>query len=112
MWNYIAFEITPKNIRTIILDIITDTDGHTHDNIIIDEKLPINIKTFTFNSGEINNSKKEFNMTNIRLFENEYEFGDAYKQDMYSQVVRNASKLILVDTPKPANDMSFVSPIR
>ena len=51
-------------------------------------------------------------MTNIRLFENEYEFGDVYKQDMYSQVVRNASKLILVDTPKPANDMNFVSPIR
>lgn len=112
LWNYIAFEITPKNIRIVILDTITDTVGHINDNIIMDEKLPINIKTFSFNSGEINNSKKDFNMTNIRLFENEYEFGDAYKQDMYSQVVRNASKLILVDTPKPANDMSFVSPIR
>ena len=111
-WNYIAFEITPKNIRIIILDTLTDATGHTYDNLIMDEKLPINIKTFSFNSAVINNVKTEFNMTNIRLFENEYEFGDAYKQDMYSQVVRNASKLILVDTPKPANDMSFVSPIR
>ena len=112
LWNYIAFEITPKNIRTIILDIITDKDGHTHDNTIMDEKIPINIKTFSIDSAALNNPRLEFNMTNIRLFENEYEFGDAYKQDMYSQVVRNASKLILVDTPKPANDMSFVSPIR
>jgi len=94
------------------LDTLTDAIGHTYDNLIMDEKLPINIKTFSFNSVLINNVKTEFNMTNIRLFENEYEFGDAYKQDMYSQVVRNASKLILVDTPKPANDMSFVSPIR
>lgn len=112
LWNYIAFEITPKNIRIIILDIITDKDGHTHDNTIMDEKIPINIKTFSIDSAALNNARLEFNMTNIRLFENEYEFGDAYKQDMYSQVVRNASKLILVDTPKPANDMSFVSPIR
>jgi len=82
------------------------------DRILIDEKLPINIKTFSIDSAALNNVKIGFNMTNIRLFENEYEFGDAYKQDMYSQVVRNASKLILVDTPKPANDMSFVSPIR
>ena len=43
LWNYIAFEITPKNIRIIILDIITDKDGHTHDNTIMDEKIPINI---------------------------------------------------------------------
>ena len=112
LWNYIAFEITPKNIRIVILDTITDTVGHTHDNTIMDEKIPINIKTFSIDSAALNNARLEFNMTNIRLFENEYEFGDAYKQDMYSQVVRNASKLILVDTPKSANDMSFVSPIR
>ena len=78
----------------------------------MDEKIPINIKTFSIDSAALNNARLEFNMTNIRLFENEYEFGDTYKQDMYSQVVRNASKLILVDTPKAPNNMSFKTIVR
>ena len=31
---------------------------------------------------------------------------------MYSMVTRNANKLILVDTPNIANEMTFVSKIR
>lgn len=104
IWNYIAFEISPSSLRIIIVD--------SYNKIITDEKIPINIKTFSFDSAAINNIETYFNITNIRLFENEYELGDAYKQDMYSQVVRNASKLILVDTPKAPNNMSFKSPIR
>ena len=112
-WNYIAFEMSPISVRFLIINSEFSTgEKRIIDRILIDEKLPINIKTFSIDSAALNNVRLGFNMTNIRLFENEYEFGDAYKQDMYSQVVRNASKLILVDTPKPANDMSFVSPIR
>lgn len=112
VWNYIAFEIQPTLLRILLLNTEIDAEHHITNKILIDENLPINIKTFSFDNAAINNVKIPFNMTNIRLFENEYEFGDTYKQDMYSQVVRNASKLILVDTPKPANNMSFVSPIR
>ena len=111
-WNYIAFQILPTYIKVLIVDISKDDTEKINEHIIIDEKIPINIKTFSFNSAMINNTLVDFNMTNIRLFENEYEFGDAYKQDMYSQVVRNASKLILVDTPKAPNNMSFKSQIR
>lgn len=112
-WNYIAVEMSPISVRFLIINPEFSTgEKRIIDRILIDEKLPINIKTFSIDSASLNNVRLGFNMTNIRLFENEYEFGDAYKQDMYSQVVRNASKLILVDTPKPANDMSFVTPIR
>lgn len=112
-WSYFAFEINPTSVRILVVNPeFSSGEKRIIDRILIDEKLPINIKTFSVDSVALNNVRLGFNMTNIRLFENEYEFGDAYKQDMYSQVVRNASKLILVDTPKPANDMSFVSPIR
>lgn len=111
-WNYFALEMSPTSINLLINEIQTDAENTVNENIVINEKIPINIKTFSFNSAYINNVNTDFNMTNIRLFENEYEFGDAYKQDMYSQVVRNASKLILVDTPKAPNNMSFKSPIR
>ena len=49
---------------------------------------------------------------NIRLYENEYALEDNYKLDMYSEVTRNASKLILVDEPNPANKMSFKTKVR
>lgn len=111
-WNYIALQVSPKSINFLIYETIVDALGNTNDNLVADEKIPINIKTFSFDSACINNVNTKFNMTNIRLFENEYEIGESYKQDMYSQVVRNASKLILVDTPKAPNTMSFKSPIR
>jgi hypothetical protein len=55
---------------------------------------------------------KNFHMCNIRLYENKYSIGDTYKVDMYSPITRNASKLILVDTPNTANKMRFISPIK
>lgn len=52
------------------------------------------------------------NMFHIRLYDNEYPLGDTYKEDMYADMTRNASKLILVDSPRPADKMDFVTPIR
>lgn len=111
-WNYIALEIKPSELRVVISELCTDPVQKITDSIVIDETLEMQFEEFSFDYAQINNNGKEINITNIRLFENEYELDDTYKQDMYSQVVRNASKLILVDTPKPANKMSFVSPIR
>ena len=48
----------------------------------------------------------------VVLYENEYESGDMYIQDMYSPVTRNASKLILVDSPNVPNKSMFVSPVK
>ena len=111
-WNYFVMQISPSSIKIIIMDVIIDALGNYEDNLLINEKVPINIKTFTFDQAHINNVGLNFNMTNIRLFENEYDLGETYTQDMYSQVVRNASKLILVDTPKAPNNMSFKTIVR
>lgn len=111
-WNYIAIEIQPTTIRVVIVEAYKNPEGYYFDKLIYDEIIAINTKTFSFDNATITNHYIDFNMANIRLFENEYELGDTYKQDMYSQVVRNASKLILVDIPKPANNMSFKTAIR
>ena len=54
----------------------------------------------------------DFQLCNIRLYENEYEIGNTYKQDMYSPVTRNSSKLILVDSPNVPNKDIFISPVK
>jgi hypothetical protein len=51
-------------------------------------------------------------LCNIRLYENEYEMGDLYIQDMYSPITRNESKLILVDVPNIPNKDIFISPVK
>lgn len=106
-WNYISLELTSTNIKVNLISLFDKKE-----KIVLQETIPINIKTFEIDKVTISNINTKFAISNIRLFENEYEFGDAYKYDMYSQVVRNASKLILVDTPKAPNNMSFKSPIR
>lgn len=111
-WNYLALEISPNHLRTVIMNTFVDPLGNVQDELVIDENTDINIKTFAFDSAAITNIKQDFNLANIRLFENEYEMKDTYKKDMYSQVTRNASKLILVDGPKAPNNMSFKSQIR
>ena len=69
-------------------------------------------ESFDIEYFSIDNMNKNVHMCNIRLYENKYSIGDTYKVDMYSQITRNASKLILVDTPNTANKMRFISPIK
>lgn len=71
-------------------------------------------KTSGFNiSGfKFDNIPNDMYLCNIRLYESEYAMGDNYRYDMYSQVTRNASKLILVDSPQPVNNMQFVSQMK
>ena len=47
-WNYFVMQISPSSIKIIIMDVIIDALGNYEDNLIINEKVPINIKTFTF----------------------------------------------------------------
>ena len=51
-------------------------------------------------------------MCNIRLYESDESLVSKYKIDMYSALTRNASKLIFIDNPLPANRQDFVSPMR
>ncbi|WQJ53513.1 MAG: hypothetical protein [Wendovervirus sonii] len=111
-WNYIAFDITSDNIRTFMIKNKESDKGYKED-IICDINTAINMsKTLEFDNFTIENAGKPCDMCNIRLYGNEYPLDENYKIDMYSATTRNASKLILVDNPNPANKMSFVSPIK
>lgn len=111
-WSYIALDITKSYVRVIIDQLVDSTDGSVKSEIICDQIENINIKTFSFEDATIENAGNNINMCNIRLYENEYALDENYKLDMYSEVTRNASKLILVDNPNPANKMSFKTKVR
>jgi hypothetical protein len=70
------------------------------------------ISDFDVNSMSIENKSKNVLMANIRLYEDSNKLTNEYKQDMFSKVTRNASKLLLVDSPNAANKMSFITPIK
>lgn len=110
-WHYIMIDISPDNIHYIINDLKKSAKSYV-DKIIYDKNIKIENDDFTVNYFSIENMEKDIYMCNIRLYENEYPMGDEYNYDMYSPVVRNASKLIFVDTPNVPNKSMFISPIR
>ena len=79
---------------------------------MFNDTIQYSLDDFTADYFMINNMGVNIDMCNIRLYENEYEMGDLYMQDMYSPVTRNASKLILVDSPNVPNKDIFVSPVK
>ena len=111
-WNYFMLDISPNNIRVVIVGSKQVELNKYADNICTDTT--INFETVDFNVDEfrIENAGADVQMCNIRLYENEYEAGDIYMQDMYSPVTKNASKLILVDSPNVPNKTMFVSPVK
>ena len=111
-WTYFAIDICQSSIRFILLQLTQKTDTSVSSELLVDQTENINIKTFSFNNAAIENMGNNIDICNIRLYENEYALEDNYKLDMYSEVTRNASKLILVDEPNPANKMSFKTKVR
>ncbi len=111
-WHYFMFDISPKNIRIVISRLKKSEYNRLEDYLVIDNNIDINLKDFNIHEFTIENMGNDFQICNIRLYENEYEMKDLYIQDMYSPVTRNASKLILVDTPNIPNKNIFVSPIK
>ena len=111
-WNYFMLDISPSNIRVVIVGSKQVELNKFADNICTDTT--INFETVDFNVDEfrIENAGADVQMCNIRLYENEYEAGDIYMPDMYSPVTKNASKLILVDSPNVPNKTMFVSPVK
>ena len=111
-WHYILFDISPTNIRTIIYRLRKIELNKLYDQLVLDETINIELNNFNVDYFTIENMGNDFQICNIRLYENEYEIGDIYKQDMYSPITRNSSKLILVDTPNVPNKDMFISPIK
>ena len=111
-WNYFMVDLSPDNVRVVIVGTKCGELNKFIDNVNTDTT--VNFETIDFNVDEfrIENAGSDVQMCNIRLYENEYEAGDTYMQDMYSPVTRNASKLILVDSPNVPNKSMFVSPVK
>ena len=111
-WNYFMVDLSPDNVRVVIVGTKRVELNKFIDNVNTDTT--VNFETIDFNIDEfrIENAGSDVQMCNIRLYENEYEAGDTYMQDMYSPVTRNASKLILVDSPNVPNKSMFVSPVK
>ena len=112
-WHYIAADISSGELRIIIIEDQRNENTNKVKQIkIIDKTDIITADSFNIDYFAITNKNTPLNIANIRLYENKYSINDTYKVDMYSQVTRNAGKLILVDTPKAANNMRFISPIK
>jgi len=111
-WHYFAIDISNQNTRVVLVENTSNKAGLLKDKVINDTTIEMTTSNFNFDNATIENKGNKVLMSNIRLYENEYDMGNTWKQDMYSQVTRNASKLILVDVPRPANKQSFITPIR
>lgn len=114
-WHYLAIDFGPSSTRVILAklqDAYNSVDKKVSKSIVIDKTQKFRIENFMFDSLAIENTEQNIQMCNIRLYENEYPVGDTYEMDMYSNVTRNASKLIVVDGPIPVNTMSFISPVK
>lgn len=113
-WCYMAVDMSMNEIRLVLVQL----DRDANDTIIQHERVDSKLKTvsmvsdFEFESLEIDAVDTGLNIRNIRLYENEYPMEDTYRLDMYSEVTRNASKLIVVDGPVPPVEGMFYSPVR
>ena len=114
-WTYIAIDFCYDEIRVVIQQLMENGNHHTKVNELVDETMKSNLTKsgeFSFEKIILSSPSNNINIRNIRLYENEYPMEDTYKQDMFSAVTRNASKLILVDAPNVPTDAKFYTPIR
>lgn len=113
-WTYIAIDIYQNSVYTIISQLQTSLNGNIKDVILYKDKNNIDISNTILNFDEITIPLNtiDIDLSNFRIYNSEYSIENEYQMDMYSQLVQNASKLIVVDTPLNKNDMSFISPVR
>lgn len=113
-WHYMMLDFCNGKARMVVNRVykLKSTDRYT-DKIICDKEYSIgNPGDFTVSGFGFENAGDDIDICNIRMYESEYAMGDNWKTDMYSQLTRNASKLIFIDNPQPANIQPFVSPMR
>lgn len=111
-WHYFAFDMTASNVRILLVRNKLALSNKYTNKVVVDEVQTISANPFVLDYVEIDNVGIDFCMTNMRLYENHAPLGDNYKMDMYSQITKNANKLIFVDSPKASNKMSFITTIR
>lgn len=114
VWHYFCIDVL-SNTADIKLIKVGESALSTKvkQEVIINKKYNLGKVTgFNIEGFKFENHGSDIHLCNIRLYESEYPMGDNYKYDMYSQVTRNASKLIVVDNPQPVNNMEFVSQLK
>lgn len=116
LWTYLCIDFTSTGMRTIISTMeepyLSTTEIRIIDKHDTEYKFTPHSGEFDFNEMKIDSMGKHLNICNIRLYENEYPVDDTYKQDMLSIITRNASKMILVDSPNMPNEAKFITPVR
>lgn len=115
-WTYLCMDITSSTMR-VIIHTLEDNFTNTSEYRTIERhnqeyKMVPNSGYFDFNELKIDSAGKHLNICNIRLYENEFPVEETYQQDMLSMITRNASKLILVDSPNLPNEAKFITPVR
>lgn len=113
-WYYICIDFNLNKIGVKLMQlIVNEKTMKISDKKILDKVYNTgNIKGFEIDTFTIENKGLDMNQCNIRLYESEYEMGENYKIDMYTELTRNASKLILIDNPLPAITTQFVSTLK
>lgn len=113
-WMYLAADLSYDAMDVVISQLDIDGEQMLFMNEVVHDTVKSSITSgdFEFKTLCIDSVGTGLNIRNIRLYENEYPMDNTYLIDMFSQVTRNASKLILVDGPNVKENREFVSPVR
>lgn len=114
IWHYFCIDVSGNTADVKLIKV-----GKSAISTKVKQEILINrtyslgkVNGFDIEGFKFENQRSDIHLCNIRLYESEYPMGDNYIYDMYSQVTRNASKLILVDNPQPVNNMEFISQLK
>lgn len=111
-WNYMAVDMGPLSTHIIIKQIHVFGEEHPKCLDVCDETIEHAPQDFNITDFAVEGKDTNLCISNIRLYESEYDMGDTWKSDMYSNTTRNASRLILVDYPNSANGSAFQTVVR
>jgi len=113
-WMYLAADLSSDSMEVVISQLDIDGNQMLFMNEVLHETVKSAITSGDFKFGKlyIDSCGTGLNIRNIRLYENEYPMEDTYHMDMFSQVTRNASKMIVVDGPNVKENREFISPVR
>lgn len=100
-WHYMMMDFNMGKLR-LLINRVSKVKGTARYNnkLVCDKEYSLgNPGDFEVSGFGFDNMGIDIDMCNLRLYESEYGMGDEWKTDMYSQLTRNASKLIFIDNP-------------
>jgi len=107
VWHYIMVDISNHDVRILVNRM---KDGK--DMVIADTTMNNDMDSISFDRMSVGSMYSSIHICKVRLYENEYEMEENYKMDMYSKTTHNASKILVVDAPSPANKQTYVTAVR